>query len=679
MGNDSRKFPRSSRALKPKSTFDSPPPLKAASPEQIIHLIERSVSSVVSQVPDRCRSKLSEQLAVIKKDLNQPSVQQAAQHSLLVITTPEQVDQLKTEIQQMNQAVFTLATTGDDPSTDRLLGIAITLGTKDYYIPLWHQFPGGQLLPDQLAPTLLANRFSLAGVKFITHEAKTVVHFLRHHVGINVPFSHDTKIAAELLVTNGQTDLTSLMNRLLGKAVSEVPELSLESTQHQSIEATAKIMADRCHTILEIFEIQRSCKDSFLMKNVEMPLVAPVAELEDNGYQVDCDYMQKLSERCQSEQAVLLEKIRCTAGPEFNPDAADQVAAFVYDKLDNPIQERTPHGKPSVKEAALLPFVKNHPIVGDILEYQTVGRAEAIIASVLAKVDKDGRYRVTYIQLGTKSGRITSKSHIQTLPKDDRYSIRRGFIAKPGYKLVAADFDQQDLRVLGALSGDAKLQAAFDGDVDLHGVVAKPLFNLPCDPGKVKEQYPAERQKAKAFQFALIYGATPYGLAQTLDVDADRAANLMTRYFEQFPGIKAFIDDAHGRLQRDGYLDDVFGRRRWFPEVLTTRDRSVLDAAKRSGHNHLVQAPSATITKLAMIRCFQHISKEHPEIKMVLTLHDELHFEVPDALVDHFAQELPDLMCNLGMEKFGFQVPMKVNVSVGPNWADLKPYAGGVA
>ncbi len=486
-------------------------------------------------------------------------------------------------------------------------------------------------------------------------------------------------IASSLQATDGQADLDSLINRLPGKAVSEVPVLSLDCPQHHSIESTAKIMSARCHGIVDIFRSQQPCKNQFLMKDVEMPLVTVVAQLEDNGYQIDRHYMQELRERCQSEQATLLKKIRATAGPDFNPDAADQVADFVYIKLGNPIQERTKNGLPSVKARSLRSFVMNHPIVGDIIDYLALSRAETIVASILAKVDKDNRYRVTYNQLGTKSGRFTSESNIQTLPKDDRYSIRRGFIAKPGYKLVAADFDQQEPRVLATLCGDANLQAAFKDGVDLHGVVAKALSDLSCDPGKVKEKYPTERQKAKAFQYALIYGATAYGIAQTLEIDQEKAANQMAIYFQRFPGIKTFIDGAHGRLLKDGYLDDIFGRRTWFPEVLTTNDHSIRESAKRSGQNHLVQAPSATITKLAMIRCFNHITKEHPEIKMVLTLHDEVHFEVPDALVVHFVQELPDLMCNLGLEKFGFQVPMKVEVKVGPSWADLKPYAGGVA
>lgn len=678
MSNYTRIATRSARRVGPKPAFALPQSTQSASRKEIFDLLEPVVNNAIRELPDRYRPKLSEQLSTIKKELTQSSVQQAAQHALQVVTTAEQLDQLEAEIRLEKQAVIILATSGSDPSTATLIGISFRVGDKDYYLPLWHQFPGGQLLPDQLTPTLLANRFSLAGVEFITHDAKTVIHFFRDHAGISVQCSHDIMLASKLEATDGQADLNTLEHRLPGKAVSEVPFLSLGSLQHQSIEATARIMSVRCQITLEIFRSQQPCKNPFLLNSVEIPLVPVVVELEDNGYQVDCDYMKELRERCETEKAKLHIQINTKAKKDINPDCFN-ATNFIYDKLDIPLHERTFDGLPPIGAASLQPIVKKHPVVFDMFEYERLSRVQTDIASILADVDKDDRYRVTYNQLGTKSGRFTSKSRMQNLPKDDRFGLRRGFTTKPGCKLVAADFVCQELRVLATLSGDANLQAAFQGGVDVHGWVAKVLFNLPCDPGEVKEQYPAERQKAKAFQYALINGATAYRIAQILDIEEDRVASLMANYLHEFPGVKTFIDDAHGRLLKDGYLDDIFGRRRWFPDVLTTSDHRSLESAKRSGQNHLVQAASATITKLAMIRCFNHITKEHPEIKMVLTLHDELHFEVPDALVDHFAQELPELMCNLGLEKFGFQVPMKVEVKVGPNWADLKPYAGGGA
>ena len=199
-----------------------------------------------------------------------------------------------------------------------------------------------------------------------------------------------------------------------------------------------------------------------------------------------------------------------------------------------------------------------------------------------------------------------------------------------------------------------------------------------------------KRDGVKAIQFGLIYGRSAYSLAQELGIPKDEAEQLVADYFQQFPSVKRFIDGVHKRLLRDGHVDDLFGRRRHFPVArrkpprkewrrMNEDERTLvrnIGGARRQAQNFVIQGASATITKLAMIRCHRHIRAEHPGIRMLLTLHDELQFEVPEQLVDHFAGELPGLMCDLGLERFGFDVPMKVEVKVGPSWGELKKWEG---
>jgi len=249
------------------------------------------------------------------------------------------------------------------------------------------------------------------------------------------------------------------------------------------------------------------------------------------------------------------------------------------------------------------------------------------------------------------------------------------------------------LRVLAQRSGDKAMKGAIREGVDLHGLAAVKVFKLDCDPNEVKDKHKDKRDGVKAIQFGLIYGRSAHSLAEELGTSKEEAEKLVVDYFEQFPTIKRFIDAVHRQLLRDGHVNDVFGRRRHFPDArlkpprrkdwrfLSEGERAMvrkISAAKREAQNFVIQGASATITKLAMIRCHNHITAEHPDIKMLLTLHDELQFEVPCGLVDHFAGELPGLMCDLGLERFGFDVPMKVEVKVGPSWGDLKRWEGAV-
>jgi DNA polymerase-1 len=429
----------------------------------------------------------------------------------------------------------------------------------------------------------------------------------------------------------------------------------------------------------------------FLMKEVEMRLIPVVADMEDAGYKIDPDHFTRLQDRLKPEKEKILKKIRQAAGKRFNPASDDQVRNYLYSKLKLKVTHRTKKGLPSTNKTVLQRAAKRHRVAQDIIRFRKLKKILSTYSTIPNKADADGRLRVEFNQLNAETGRFASPSIIQTLPKDDEFQIRHGFIAERGSSIVAADFDQQELRVLAQCSGDRNMRTAIAAGEDLHGLAAVKVFKLPCKPGEVKAKFPQQRNQVKEIQFGVIYGAKAYSLAEKLQIKHEEAERLITDYFRQFPRVKRFIEDAHKRLLRDGYLDDVFGRRRYFPVVkqmaprrkkwrqMSVEERRVsraIDAAKRAGQNFLIQGASATITKLAMIRCHQHITAEHPTVRMPVMIHDELQFEVPKSLVPHFAQELPRLMCDLGLERFGFKVPMKVEVKIGPSWGELKSWEG---
>jgi DNA polymerase-1 len=425
----------------------------------------------------------------------------------------------------------------------------------------------------------------------------------------------------------------------------------------------------------------------FLTQEVEFPLIPVVAAIEDAGYRIDKQFFAGVARRVEAEHADVEGPIRVIAGADFNPNSPKQVAKLLFEKLKLPVGKRTATDQPATDEATLKALSGRHEVVPLLLRWRALDKVLTTYCTIPDSAGEDGRLHVEFKQLGAETGRLTSSSVIQTLPKDDEFGLRKGFVAADGFTIAAADFNQQELRVLAAVSGDKNLKEAIAAGLDLHGVAAVKVFGLDCTANEVKSRHKDARDRVKAIQFGIIYGKSALSLAGDLGISREEADALLADYFREFPAVKGFIDDAHNRLCADGFIDDLFGRRRYLPDARLPRPRKKwermsdaekavvgkINAAKRAAQNFVIQGASATITKLAMIRCHRHIQAEHPRIQMILTLHDELQFEVPEPNVEHFRGELPELMCELGLDRFGFDVPMAVETKAGPTWGDLKP------
>ena len=412
---------------------------------------------------------------------------------------------------------------------------------------------------------------------------------------------------------------------------------------------------------------------NFLMEKVEMTLVPVVAELEANGYLIDCDHFTGLKARLEPEKALILADIQAIAGWMINPASPKQLSKLLYTDLGLQVSSTTEKGDPSSDKKGLDSLRDAHPVVGKILEHKKIDKIISTYCSFPDEVDDDSRLRPEYKQMGAITGRFTATKKIHTLPKKDNYGIRNGFIAPTGFKIVGADFDQQELFVLASVSGDKAMLEAIDSGVDLHGLVAKKVFALDCEPNEVKDLHNKKRDQVKAIQFGIIYGRSAQSLAKELSLTVEEAEGLVKAYFKSFPKVEAFIENSHIFAKRNGYIVDVFGRSRVLPDAQRTgrSEFGLLNASLREAQNFPIQAAASTVTKLAMIQCHNHIREFHPQIKMILSLHDELQFEVPDDEVEHFAAELPALMTDLGVESFGFKIPFKVTVTSGQSWGSL--------
>lgn len=400
-----------------------------------------------------------------------------------------------------------------------------------------------------------------------------------------------------------------------------------------------------------------------LFNKIEMPLIPVICELEANGYKVDCPYFEELKTKVFGVQDELKKELCSMAGREFNPDSTKDLGQFVYGDLGLPIREQTPSGKPSTSKEALECLRASHPAIDLILEYKKAAKVGSTYCNFPEKVGADSRLRPHYQQLGTVTGRLSASFGIQTIPKNDAFSVRTGFVASEGHTLVAADFDQQEMFILACISGDENLLQAIHDGQDLHGLAAKLVYGLDCMPNDVKGLHKTLRDQVKAIQFGLVYGSSPASIGKTLGLKEVESIELVDAYFKKFPKIQSYIDGCHRSLNERSYVTDIFGRRRVF--------QNSTSKALRESQNFPIQSAGAAITKMAMLKTHEHIKAHHREIKMVLSLHDELQFEVPNSEVDHFASELPGLMTNLGLDAYGFGVPMKVEVRAGQNWASL--------
>ncbi len=608
-----------------------------------------------------------------------------------IVRSAKALADLAAKVEQADEVVIDLETSSLDHRNGVIVGLGLALNDRTSYVPINHRFiESGELRPNQLLLVEVSEALSLQKKSLIAHNAKYELKWLQRHFRQEFRFVWDTMLAGRLLRSDKPADLKSMATRELDVPAWELSKAEIEQIEFLSIEKAASYCAKDCWYTSLLSEKQRSAgPNEFLLNNVEMPLVKIVAEMEDVGYRVDVDFFHKLRATLELELDETMDRIAALVGDdEFNPGSTQQLQRLLFDQLGEKPTTFTKAGKPSTDKSEKARLADRHEVVKLIVKHRKLEKLLGTYCGIPDKVSSDQRLRVEFNQLGAETGRFASKSVIQTLPKNDQYGIRKGFVAAPSHQLLKGDFVQQELCVLAQVSGDKNMQKAVIDGTDLHGLAAVKVFNLDCQPNEVKVKHKARRDEIKAIQFGLIYGKTPDSLAMDLNISKEEARKLIKDYFAQFPAIRRFVEGIRKQVATSGYIDDMFGRRRYLPDAQLSIPRkrgdqrrkisSRVNGAKRAAQNFVIQGASATITKLAMIRCNDRIHETYRDtVKLILTLHDELQFEVRDDVVAEFASELPSLMCQLGLERFGFTVPLAVEVEIGPSWGETEPWKGG--
>jgi len=507
------------------------------------------------------------------------------------------------------------------------------------------------------------------------HDAKGPMHALLarglHLAGL----STDTALAAYLALPGQRSfDLADLVLRYLHKelrddaAPSGQLTLDLAGEDDDSVAQAATALVVRARATAELGDAldadlaRRGATE--LLRDVELPLVSVLAGMERAGIAADTDHFADMSASLGGEVKSAEQAAFAIIGREFNLGSPKQLQEVLFTELGLPKTKRIKTGYTTDSEALTgLLAQTGHPVLEHLLRHRDVARLKSIVDSLIPMADEDGRIHTTYNQMIAATGRLSSTDpNLQNIPirTEEGRRIRQGFIVGDGYEcLLTADYSQIELRIMADLSGDAALEAAFSSGHDFHAATASRVFSVPA------EQVTGEmRSKIKAMNYGLAYGLSAYGLSQQLRVTPDEARVLMDEYFQQFGGIRDYLNEVVAQARKDGYTQTILGRRRYLPD-LTSDNRQRREMAERMALNAPIQGSAADIIKVAMLSVHRELRARGLRSRMLLQVHDELVFEVAPGELAALSDLVRRTMCGA----FDLRVPLDVSLGTGRSWA----------
>ncbi len=407
---------------------------------------------------------------------------------------------------------------------------------------------------------------------------------------------------------------------------------------------------------------------SGLMERLELPLIDVLVEMEYHGIKVDVARLGELSRRFGARMETLEAEIHQLAGRRFNIGSPKQLQELLFRELKLPVMKQTAKTGPSTDAEVLEQLAPLHPLPAKILQYRQYAKLKSTYVDALPEMicPETGRVHASFNQVVAATGRLSSSDpNLQNIPvrTEEGREIRSAFVpGQEGWLLLAADYSQIELRVLAHFSGDARLREAFARDEDIHARVASQVNGVPLD-----QVTPEMRRRAKAVNFGVVYGQGPFGLARALGIDQDAAAKFIDSYFEGYPGIEEFLRRVLAECRKTGYAKTILGRRRAISGVREGAGRQ-RNLAERTAVNTVIQGSAADLIKRAMIAIHRRLRKERLSARMLLQIHDELIFEVPTDQLHHLARLVTEEMTGA----WALDVPLKVDITAGPNWGETE-------
>ncbi|MDD5383375.1 MAG: DNA polymerase I [Gallionella sp.] len=566
-------------------------------------------------------------------------------------------------------------TTGLDVMNAQLVGISFAITPHHAaYLPLAHRYPGA---PDQLnrdhALRRLKPWLESAQHHKLGQNLKYDLHIFANH-GVALSGIHDdTLLQSYVLESHKPHDMDNLALRHLNVKTISYAEVAGKGAKkicfdQVDLDTATRYAAEDADITLQLhqfFAPQIAVQSGlqYVYREIELPSMQVLYTMERNGVLLDCDLL-KIQSRELGEKLIALEaKAHEAAGQPFNLNSPKQIQEILFDKLQLPVKKKTPSGTPSTDEEVLQELALDYPLPKTLLDYRGMAKLKSTYTDKLPQmVDrKTGRVHTSYSQAVAVTGRLASSDpNLQNIPvrTAEGRRIREAFIAPHGSRIVSADYSQIELRIMAHLSGDAGLLAAFANNEDIHRATAAEIFMVA--PAEVSSE---QRRYAKVINFGLIYGMSSFGLAKQLGIERGAAQAYIDRYFARYPGVADYMQRTRDQAKQQGYVETVFGRRLWLPEINASNGMK-RQGAERAAINAPMQGTAADLIKLAMIKVQHWLETEKLHTLLVMQVHDELVLEVPETELHLVKDMLPRLMCGVAE----LNVPLLVELGEGKNW-----------
>jgi DNA polymerase-1 len=590
------------------------------------------------------------------------------------IFTWDALDTWLARLMAADLAAVDTETTSLDEMRAEIVGVSFSVTPGEAaYIPLMHNYPDA---PDQLPRDEVLAKLKPwledGTKKKLGQHVKYDRHVFANH-GIEVQgYAHDTMLQSYVLEVHKPHGLASLAERHLGRSGINYEDLCGKGAHQISFSQVdvAKAAEYSCEDSDQTLDVHRTLwpqleKDDKLrfVYELEMASSETLYRIERNGVLIDAPTLAAQSHELGQRIMALEAQAHELAGQPFNLGSPKQIGEIFFTKLGLPVVKKTPSGAPSTDEEVLEKLAEDYPLPARILEHRGLSKLKGTYTDKLAQLahPRTGRVHTHYAQAVAVTGRLSSNDpNLQNIPirTPEGRRVREAFVAPMGSVIASADYSQIELRIMAHISEDEALLKAFHEGMDVHRATAAEVFGVPTD--QVSSE---QRRYAKVINFGLIYGMSAFGLARALAIDNTAAKNYIERYFQRFAGVKTYMDETRMMAKSQGYVETVFGRRLYLPEI-NSPNGPRRGGAERAAINAPMQGTAADLIKLSMNAVQQVLDAEKRGTRMIMQVHDELVFEVPEGEVDWLRSEIPRLMAGVAQLK----VPLLAEVGVGPNW-----------
>jgi len=635
-------------------------------------LKELDSSGVSSNSTEKSNSAVSNRALI--SEISTPNAKRPGNYELVLTQT--QFDQWLEKLEKVDLFAFDTETTGLDPMRAEIVGLSFAIESGEAaYVPLAHDYAS--------APMQLGRENVLAKLKLLLEDpgkSKVGQHFkydmnLLSRYNIKVQgVRFDTMLESYVWnSTASRHDMDSLAKQYLGvdtihyedvagKGAKQIPFSQVD------VQRACDYAAEDADITLQLHQtlwpkLETETKLGWVFEHIEMPLVPVLAQIEQYGVLIDREKLKNQTNELSKKMLELQKLAFHIAGRHFSLDSPKQLQAILYGELGLPVGLKTPTGQPSTNEEALAALADQHELPQLILDYRTLAKLRSTYTEKLPEQinPHTGRVHTSYHQAVAATGRLSSSDpNLQNIPirTEEGRRIRQAFIAPSGFKILAADYSQIELRILAHLSEDPGLLKAFQEEQDIHRATAAEVFGL-----KPEEVSANQRRAAKAINFGLIYGMSAFGLARQLHIDRAEAQNYIKIYFDRYPKVQEFMESIRSQAHRTGYVETLFGRRLYLNEI-HSRNQNQRMGAERAAINAPMQGTAADIIKLAMLK-IDHWLKDKPEdAHMIMQVHDELVFEVREDYIGELTESIRQQMTTAAE----LLVPLVVDIGCGSNW-----------